>query len=298
MNFKCSLCVFPLCLFCSLVCLFFVFLASLLSGVDRPSPSSVIMLFSLAIPFSLLIASVNGAALPQKRETDLNARDLLSDLGDIVQGIAQAIPTDVLDPIESLVGSLVDSTDLAALAAPAAPTAVPQIPGSPLGAAAPTPAIPIPGAPLAQPAVVDPENPAGIPLPGTPFTVTAPAAAAAATTAPARRSRLNARDVEMEKRIDLDGIVNAVVSALPSGVAQKLAPIVNDLIPGAAKPTSAGASPATTPSPVNQDAVVTTAPATPTSSPNAARSLSGSSFTLTGSAVVLASMIFGAVVAL
>ncbi|KAI0347884.1 hypothetical protein BDW22DRAFT_1349966 [Trametopsis cervina] len=210
------------------------------------------MLFSLAIPFSLLIVLVNGAALPQKREADLNARDFLSDLGDIVQGIAQAIPADVLDSIESLVGSIVDPTDLAAVASPATTTAVPQIPGSPLGAA-PTPAFAIPGTPLDQ-------------LVGS------------ATTAPARRSRLNSRNADVEKRIDLDGIVGS----------------------GAAESTSVDAPPAASPSPFTPEGALRSGSshAHPAPSRNAARSLSGSSFTLTGSAIVLASAIFGAVVAL
>jgi hypothetical protein len=114
-------------------------------------------------------------------------------------------------PTDDGVGTLLPPPTLAVGndSAPSGPLATPAPAATNLG---PASAIPFPSMSL-----YDPENPSGIPLPGTPFSVTAPSVASAAVTAPARRSRLNMRNDQMEKRIDISNIVNAVVSALPSG---------------------------------------------------------------------------------
>ncbi len=139
--------------------------------------------------------------------------------------------SDALPVVESLIGGLVDPTPtednvgvlVTQYPAPASNSAAPifTIPGTPLSSGpSPTGTPTIRSLSLAGPfpslAVVNPHNPAGIRLPGSPFMVTAPAAAAVSA-GPARRSLLNARqDMEVEKRINIDGIVSAVVNALPT----------------------------------------------------------------------------------
>ncbi|KAI0095138.1 hypothetical protein BDY19DRAFT_67926 [Irpex rosettiformis] len=262
------------------------------------------MLFALVIPSLLLLASVNGAALPQRRATEVKARNFLDDI--------EGILSDALPAVESFIAGLVDPTD-------DLDTLLSQYPASTPHSSAPTSAFAIPGTPLqvgssptripgslslAGPfpslAVVDPHNPSGIRLPGTPFMITAPAAVttpstSASVTSPTRRSSQE----ELEKRIDIDNIVNAVVSALPSAVQEKVGPLVHELIPAATSTGSSSGNPTSSPTEANKDAKTASVTTGPLHTPNAAPSLrDGPSFALTGSIVALGSIILGGIVAL
>jgi len=244
------------------------------------------MLFSLAIPSLLLVATVNGAALPQKRATEVQARDLSDILGDVVSVVEQIIPTPIVDGIESFIGDLADPTPTPEGAAPTDDSGIIVFPSDSsagdANAAAPTPVVPGGDSAVAP----TPTGPAGAPVLGLPPPVGTPTPAGSA-----RRSRR--RNENINKRIDLSNIVSAVESALPSGIVQKAESLIHDVIPGAAVPTQSSGS---APSAVNNDAASS---ATPTKNANAARSLTASSpFSAVGGIVVVASVILGAVVAL